>query len=161
MATSFEPKEAAKNRKEKLDCQPAVKKSKKDHIGKLEEMTWDKDALLAEVKSYEDGRSVSWRALANKYKVCNSKGQLANNGGQIVKQFVISQGIEINNFKPVCQRSGKQEVVRRKKRKVSGGEISMPTDCPPAKLRKMLIENLNSGEYTIGEMIVPKKVIIK
>ena len=133
-------------------------KAKKNHVGKFQKMNWDKENLLEEVRGYEDGKIVSWRALATKYNVCNSKGVLANNGGQIVKEYLVNQDVNINRFCTSTQRSKNQEIVRKRKRRSAGGEISFPTEPTPAKLRRMLAEKLNSGEYTIGEMIAPKKV---
>lgn len=158
LATSFETKESAKKRTEQLNCQPAQKKAKKNHVGKFEASNWDKENLLEEVRGYEDGKVVSWRALATRYNVCNNKGVLANNGGQMVKEYVISQDLDITKFRTSSQHIGDQEIVRKRKRRSVGGEISIPTEPTPAKLRQMLAEKLSSGEYTIGEMIVPKKV---
>lgn len=48
--------------------------------------------------------------------------------------------------------------IRRKKRKGQGGEISIPVEVDQKELRKQLKEKLETKEYTIGEMIVPRQV---
>ena len=57
--------------------------------------------------------------------------------------------------------SKKREKICAKKKKTSaGGEISMPTEPTTDRLQQLRTEKLKSGEYTIGEMIVPKEVSI-
>lgn len=50
-------------------------------------------------------------------------------------------------------------MIRRRKGKGPGGEIAMPTEVHPNVIKQQLIEKLENGEYSIGEMIVPRKVI--
>lgn len=160
-ALSFETKETAKKRKHQSELsnenEPPGKK-KKDHTGNIDLMVgWDKEALKAEVEGYQDNHPVSWRELAVRYNVTNKEGKLADNGGQIVKEWLISNGVNIDRL----QHNGRSNpVIRRRKRKGLGGEISMPTEVHPNVIKKQLIDKLESGEYTIGEMIVPKKVSI-
>ena len=52
-------------------------------------MSWDKEALIAEVKTYSDDHQFSYRELAERYRVTNKSGQIASNGGQIVKELLI------------------------------------------------------------------------
>ena len=122
-------------------------------------MTWDKEALKAEVEAFEDGSEISWREIAKKYNICNKSGQLAANGGQIAKDWLISEGVNVDRFTPKQERI-ECSTVRRKRRRGVGGEISLPTEVHPGILKQQLSEKLQSGEYSIGEMIVPKKVRI-
>jgi hypothetical protein len=55
-------------------------------------MEWDKKALMEEVSGYENG-VVNWSELARKYQVKNKNGELAKNGGQIVQEYLKSQGV--------------------------------------------------------------------
>ena len=158
LASSLETKATAKQRRDKLDldCPPQQQKcAKKSHIGNKENMTWDKDGLKAEVQGYGENQAVCWSELAKRYNVCNSAGQLASNGGQMVKDYLISEGIDVSKFQT---KDRTKEVLRRRKRKALGGEISIPTEVHPVVLKKQLLDKLQSGEYTIGEMIVPRKV---
>lgn len=158
---SFESKAAAKKRKEPLEISdvPSKKIKKKDHTGDLESMTWDKQALKHEVEGYADDHEFSWSELARRFNVYNKSGQPAKNGGQIVKKWLLSQSVNLTRFtrkqKPLAKIK-----TRRKKRKGHGGEISIPTEAHPSVLKQQLAEKIQSGEYSIGEMIVPKKVTL-
>jgi hypothetical protein len=68
-----------------VNDQPECKVIKKDHTGNVDLVNWDKEAMKAEVEGYDDQHLISWRDLATRYNVCNSKGQLASNSGQLVK----------------------------------------------------------------------------
>ena len=100
---------------------------------------------------------VSWKELAIRYNVTNKAGQLASNGGQIVKEWLLSEGVNVNRF-PTKRKNDGSSLLRRKKRKGQGGEISVPAEIDQNKLQKKLIEKLETKEYTIGDMIVPRKV---
>lgn len=162
MALSFETKKSAKERKHLLEVKnqesgASNKNKEKDHTGNIELMEWDKQALKAEVEGYDDNHKVSWRELATRYNVKSKNGRLAANGGQIVKQWLVSNNVDIGRL----QYKGRTNpVIRRKKIRGAGGEISLPTEVHPEVIKRQLIEKLESGEYTIGEMIVPRKVIL-
>ena len=47
---------------------------------------------------------------------------------------------------------------RRKKRRTVGGEITVPVDVTPAKLKDMISAKIDEGKYTIGNRIIPKSV---
>ena len=110
----------------------------------------------AVVMSFQDGTIVNWSELTQRYKVQNSKGEAASNGGQIVKEWLQQEGVDITRFKRVF--ASNTEHLRRKKRRGIGGEISVPEDATPDMLRQMAREKVESGEYTLGQRIVPKKV---
>jgi glycerophosphoryl diester phosphodiesterase len=156
LALSFEPKSSAKARAEKSKEDGIVAK---DHVGNLDRMDWDKNQLLAEVKTYEDGHNINWTNLATRYNVTNKDGKLAKNGGQIVKEWLTSNGVDLTRFE-IQEKKGKDggTIARRKKRRITGGEISFPTEVQPKVLKEMLQEKLQKGIYTIGDRIVPKKV---
>ena len=155
LALCFETKAAATARADKL-----LEKGKKakDHTGNLEKMTWDKDQLRAEVEGYEDGHVVNWSNLAAQYNVLNKSGQLAKNGGQIVKSWLISEGVNVSRFGTQHRKGNSIPISRRKKRRIVGGEIAFPTEVHPKVLKQMLQEKLQIGAYSIDERIVPTKV---
>jgi hypothetical protein len=133
-------------------------KKPKDHVGNLEVMTWDKNQQRAEVEGYEDGHVVNWSNLAARYNVCNKSGQVAKNRGQIIKSWLISEGVDVTRFGTQRRKSNGIPISRRKKRRIVGGEISFPTEVHPKVLKQMLQEKLQIGTYSIGERIVPTKV---
>ena len=90
-------------------------------------MTGDKEGLKAEIESYPDDKQINWSELARQFNVKDSKGEIAKNGGQIIKDWLLSQGGNIDRFK--LQKRKNETVnsgIRRKKLKILGGDISVP-----------------------------------
>ena len=129
---------------------------KKDHTGDIESMIWDKEALKREVEGYNDNHIFSYRKLAKRFNVRNKSGEVAKNGGQIVKEYLLSQNVNLARFP--SKRKSENPVPRRKKRRGTGGECTMPTEMSSLELKEQLVEKLRTEEYSIGDMIVPKKV---
>jgi hypothetical protein len=70
-----------------------------------------------------------------------------------------SNGVDLTRFEiQEKKRKDGGTIARRKKRRITGGEISFPTEVHPKVLKEMLQEKLQEGIYTIGDRIVPKKV---
>lgn len=160
LATSFETKHSAKERREVSDeLDPVTKVKKKDHTGNFDKIAWDKEALKLEVEGFEDNHFVNWTNLAKRHNICNKAGQIAGNGGQIVKEWLILQGVNVTRFEEKQQHTNESPIIRRQKRKGQGGELSVPIEVSPEKLKKQMKEKIKSGEYTVGEMIVPEKVV--
>ena len=120
-------------------------------------MTWDKNALKLEVEGYADETKVNWSELARRYHITNKKGQIAKNGGQIAQEWLISQGVNLRRFKHSVE---DERQPRRKKLKGLGGEISIPTPETNDNLREKLKLKIQQGEFTVGELIVPREVSI-
>lgn len=136
-----------------LDETPVVKR--KRHAGNFEAMTWDKDGLKNEVEGYGDETKVNWSELARRYQIKNKKGQIAKNGGQIAQEWLISQGVNLHRF---SRPSENERQPRRKKLKGLGGEISLPTPETNDSLKQKLKLKIQQGEFTVGELIVPREV---
>lgn len=137
----------------------ARKQKKKDHTGDLSHILWDKDSMKLEVEGYEDNHLINFKELASRFNVKNKSGQLASNGGQIVKEWLISEGVDVKRFR-TKRKSEDAHIVRRKIRRGAGVEISVPMEISVQQLKEKLTDKLKSKEYTIGEMIVPKKVYV-
>ena len=112
--------------------------------------------MKEEVQGHEDSTLINFTELATRYNVLNKSGQLASNRGQIVKQWLISEGVNINRFR--TKRKSEDKVIKRKKRRGAGGEISVPNEVSVQELKRKLADKIKAKDYTIGEMIVPKKV---
>lgn len=113
------------------------------------------------MQSYSDDTEVNWSELARTYNVESKNGKVPANGGQIVKEWLKSEGVDVDRFKRKYDGSVEEEEhTRRKKRRGAGGEITVPTEVTPEKLRQTVKDKIQSGEYTIGQRIVPKKVCI-
>lgn len=86
MASCFESKHAAKERRDKeLADEVAGKRQKQNHIGNFGNIKWDCQELRNKVESYPDDAKVNWTTVARQFQIRNSNGQLAKNGGQIAK----------------------------------------------------------------------------
>ncbi len=126
--------------------------TKKSPVGKFENMDWDKKALMEEVSGYG---VVNWSELARKYEVKNKNGELAKNGGQIVQEYLKSQSVDVSKFRKRGADDDGGRIRKRMKRS-AGGEITVP--CPVTNKELKLQQKILSGEYNIGELIVPRQV---
>ena len=99
MCLSFESQQAAKQRREELlsDIKSAKKLPKK-HAGDFSKVTWDKEGMKRESESYPAGTVVNWFDIARKYKITDSNRKIASNGGQTAKEWLASQGIDVDKF---------------------------------------------------------------
>ena len=156
LCLSFESQQAAKQRREELlsDIESGEKLPKK-HAGDFSKVTWDKEGMKREFESYPVGTVVNWSDIARKYRITDSKGRIASNGGQTAKEWLASQGIDVDKFSKSRKNHG--AAVRRKKLKGPGGEISFPCPEPIEETQKKLKRKIKSGEYSLGELIVPRK----
>ena len=109
------------------------------------------------MEGYADESKVNWSELARRYQITNKKGQIAKNGGQIAQEWLISQGVNLRRFKHSVE---DERQPRRKKLKGLGGEISIPTPETNDNLREKLKLKIQQGEFTVGELIVPREVSI-
>lgn len=156
LSATFESKKCAKERRKNVIAQEkAGTRNKKNHSGNIENMIdgIDKDHLINEINSYAEGTIINWSDLARRYNVSNKKGIPAKNGGQMIQDFLVNQGINVTKFKkPIAH-----DRVRRQKLRGKGGEISLPTAETNESLKKTLKAKIMKGEICVGEMIVPKK----
>lgn len=116
---SFESRKAAEERNAKIQKQ----QKKKDHTGNINAMNWDKEGLKMEVESYSDDVQVNWSSLARRFGVKNKKGEYSGNGGQILKQYLTSEGVNVAKFKRKNdEQENKEKRIRRKKLRGLGGK---------------------------------------
>ena len=154
--SSFETKPAAIKRKEtSSEPEATAPVKRKRHAGNFDAMTWNKNGLKLEVEGYKDDTKVNWSELARRYEIKNKKGEIAKNGGQIAQEWLISQGVNLHRFK---RPSEAERQPRRKKLKGLGGEISVPTPETNDTLKQRLKLKIQQGEFTVGELIVPREV---
>lgn len=55
-------------------------------------MDWDKEKLKQDIEELPDDYKINYSELARQYHVCESTGKTTANGGQIVKEWLLSQG---------------------------------------------------------------------
>ena len=154
MAEYFETPEQCKDRTfkdmEKVD---SGKKRKKNHVAS-HILPWNEEECLEMVRSYPEGYKINFSELARCYGIKNNNSEYPKNGGQIVKLFLEENGINFDSF----NFKSKSDVhFRRKKRKIAGINISIPTDITNTEVKTNLTKLINYGTYTIGDLIVPQK----
>jgi hypothetical protein len=110
--------------------------------------------MREEVESYPDDTKVNWSDMAQRYSIRNTKGEIAQNGGQVAQEWLKSVGVNVLRFKRPCEQTG--ERIRRKKLRDAGGEITVATSQTIRSVKKE--RRSCQGEYTVGQHIAPRKV---
>ena len=83
------------------------------------------------------------------------QGQVAKNGGQIAQEWLISEGVNLHQFK---RPSTADRQPRRRKLKGLGGEISLPTPETTDKIKEQLQLKILKGKFTVRVVTVPREV---
>ena len=140
---------------------PLQLQRKQNPVGNLTNVTWDKEVLEEEVENYPDGTRVNWSDLARRHNIQNTNGETAKNGGQITQEWLKSVGANVNRFIRSNTCTTTEERIRRKKLRGTGGEITVATPQTISSLKEVMKKKVMSGEYTVGQQIAPRKVIIQ
>ena len=77
---------------------PKMQKNR-NPVGNLDTKVFDKEKLKEEVESYTDDVALNWSELARRHNVQNTNGEPAKNGGQIIKEWLKSEGVDVAKFK--------------------------------------------------------------
>ena len=125
---------------DKPNLQPKARK----HTPNFESVSWDKDQVLTDVTNLVQSPrqcKAKWSEIARRNAVPGK------NGGQVVKEFARDNGVDVFKL------DGRSEGIRKRssKRKMPGGEISVP--CPPStsKLKEQRNSLIASGELLLGD----------
>ncbi|XP_065683865.1 uncharacterized protein LOC105845122 [Hydra vulgaris] len=118
LTASMEPFKQAEQRsyefKEKVD--KGVIKPKK-HVGSPHTYKDELNLCLEEVNLYKSGEKINYFSLARKYNIIDSASKIPRNGGQIVKEFLKENGVNISSLSEMKRSIGEKNVViQRKKR---------------------------------------------
>ena len=96
LAMALESKETARQRTEMAKNA----KKKRNPVGNLDTKVFDKEKLKEEVESYtDDVAALNGSELARRHNVQNTYGEPAKNGGQIIKKWLKSEGVDVAKFK--------------------------------------------------------------
>ena len=110
---------------------------------------------------------MNYSSSGKKYNICNNAGQPAKNGGQIAKEFLKEQQVNVNMFRyngkgrHTCNTDTKQS--RKREIKLEGG-YSVPCNESIMRAKEILQKDIEDGKYCLGEPIVPEeyqKMVIK
>ena len=101
---------------------------------------------------------VNWSEIAKRYNILNKSGKLANNGGQIAKEYL--QNTESEGFMyTYFGKQDKRQVIRRKRKCIEATEIGVPCDVSAKKVKQKLEDEIQSGKVSIGHLINPKTYV--
>ena len=74
---------------ESPQCTRARVSKAKKHSPKFENVQWDKEHLLVQLKNWPQGQIINWSALAREFNIPG------RNNGQVVKEFAVENGIDV------------------------------------------------------------------
>lgn len=159
---ALEPKVISKRKNETPLVSSTAQKKPKSYVGTMEDVSWNENELIKEIEGYNNDEKMNWSALARKYIVKNKNNDIAKNSGQVIKEWLRSKGVDVDRFK---RKQAEVEdtanvCIRRKKRRIAGGEETLPTKVTIEQLKAIAKENISRGEYIVGERIVPMKVSV-
>ena len=126
---------------ESPQCTRARVSKAKKHSPKFENVQWDKENLLVQLKNLPQGQIINWSALARKFNIPG------RNNGQVVKEFAVENGID------VFMLDHRPSTTRLRKLRMPGGQISVPAHRTVEEDWKRMIE---LGELTLGEPCYPQ-----
>ena len=127
---------------------PPTKKARttKSHSPNFENVSWDKESVLRDLRNHPPAPPpINWQKFAEEHQI---PGQ---NRGQVVKQFAKHSGIDtekLDGRKP-------NQRLRRRKRRLLGGEISAPQNPPPKVLQQQWKALVDDGELSLGIPCAP------
>ena len=125
---------------------PSTKKCKTTHSPNFETVEWDKGRVLDDLQSLpQDQTPINWSKFAKEHGVKGS------NAGQIVKELATSHGIDTYQL----DRRTPTRKKRCQKKRLPGGEISVPTNLTPQAVKKSWDDLIDSGELILGEPCSP------
>ena len=112
---SLETEEEAEKRYEANRVKIKSGKKKSHNHGNERNYDWDRKGCLQEVERYKDGDIINYSKLGKTYGLKNRKGQLAKNRGQLVKQFLVKNKIDLSRFRPA--RNSKPTTIKPRRAK--------------------------------------------
>ena len=101
---------------------PPAPKKLRTHSPSINNITMDKENVLNDLRNFPSTTKINWSEFARSHGVKNK------NGGQIIKQYVSEQGVDV--LKLEC-RTETPTRIRSQKRKLPGTAIILYMYCPP------------------------------
>lgn len=121
-------------------------KSPKSHSPNFDNVTWDKKAVLQDLRQYPPAPpAINWQEFARSHSIPGK------NCGQVVKEFAQKSGID--TFQLDGLTPGRK--TRISKRKLQGGEISAPAPPTPRAIKQEWNQMIQRGELSLGVPCTP------
>lgn len=151
--TEYESQRAyqRKRKRQYFDTPPSTKKPKvKSHSPDFSNVSWNKEEVLHDLQQHPQfPPPINWQQFARDHNVPGS------NAGQMVKEFAQKSGIDTTKLDGRCTDQPRSRI---KKRKLIGGEISVPSTPTPATIKDEWKKMVQSGEVSLGVSCVPYKM---
>ena len=114
---------------------------------------------LSYVNNLDDGALLNFSDLGRTFGLKDNDAYGKDNKNQVVKQFLVNHGINIDRFNYHKKMDYDQFHIRRKKLKLknTGGNVSVPTDPCLDDIKRNLHLDILDGKYEMGKLIVPIK----
>ena len=80
-------------------------------------MTWDVSSAMVELKNFPPDQKINWSQMARQYAIANK------NAGQILKETAKAHGINTTSLEHSDSATPR---IRKRKRRLPGGELSLP-----------------------------------
>ena len=159
MVEGFESKKAAEDRtmKNVADLREGLKRPH-SHVGDLGNFSskWNSEACLVYVNGLCEGSFLNFSHLAREFGLKEMDCKQKVSKGQIVIEFLIASGVNIDKFDYHAKLPENGVNIRRKKLD-NNKSVSVPMDPTTGNITKYLISDIQEGKYSFGESMVPIK----
>ena len=140
-----------KRKRQYFEPTPESKRPKtKSHSPDFDKVTWDKEKVLNDLQSLPPAPPpLNWQQFAREH------GITGGNAGQIAKEFAKESGVDTERL------DGRSEThrLRVKRRRLLGGEISVPSTLTPEAVRNEWKKLIDNGELSLGRPCVPYNMV--
>ena len=160
MVQQFETiSDATKRTRNNKEDIAAGRKRRRNPLGNIAKYEWQSEECLSYVNNLEDGALLNFSELARTFGLKDNDAFGKDNKNQVVKQFLVNNGIDVGRFSYHKKLVDDQFHVRRKKLKLNNndGDVSVPTDPCLDDIKRNLHQDILDGKYEMGELIVPIK----
>ena len=99
--------------------------------------------------NWPQDQKMNWSLAAKEHDIPGK------NSGQIIKEFAIENGIEVQALDGIQRRSTR---IRRRKKRMPGGEISVPSHMTESALRDEWRLMISKGELSLREPCSPSTI---
>jgi hypothetical protein len=99
---------------------PTTPQRPKSHSPNEHNLTWDVQGAMRELENFPPTQKINWSEMPRQYRIPGK------NAGQVLKETVNKYGINTASLDHRCNTTPR---IRRRKCRLTGGEISMP--CLP------------------------------
>ena len=133
------------------ELNPPQPKRQKKHSPNFENVPWDTEKLENTLRSWPPSTPINWSAVGREHNI------QGGNAGQIVKEFAVEKGINIDYLRNSTPR--RRVVTRSSKKRLPRCDVSIPANPPVSIIDKEIESMISSGRFTLGEECAPYTLI--